>query len=238
MKSHSIPKSFFKKTKDNGKCILFQNGLKTQSGSFDPKEFMLCENCEKFLSRTYEAYGTRVLKNYKHTEKYHDHIVLNHLNYNKFYLYLMSILWRASISKATYYSDVNLGHGIEDILRTSILKQTTWLGNSNSFKLDHFIRISIYRISDSSGNVCDKIIKGVLSNICRYQALNNTNVTYYWICDGFIIFYYLYINEDIHITRALKLPSQLTHGSLQKIYKLEISENNILRRVFNILIRT
>ncbi|MBK0033293.1 hypothetical protein IBT47_13465 [Erwinia sp. S43] len=236
-KSHSIPRSFFAGIKEEGKCILVQNGISTLNGSFDPKEVMLCESCEGLFSREYEAYGTRVLKDYKNAIKFDDCIILKKFNYKRFYLYLISVLWRASIAMDKHYSDVSLGCEIEELLRAQILKNKISISDDDKFRLDHFIRISIYRITDSTKNVDDKIIKNVLSNICLHRDDSNNGVLYYWICDGFIIWYSFYLGKDINTTMALRLKSQLLNDRRQKILKIEITESIFLQRIFNTLIK-
>lgn len=235
-KSHSIPRTFFASIKQDGKCVIFENNESTLRGNFDPKEFMLCGDCESFLSKEYEAYGTKVLRGYKNVKKYEDNIVFSNFKYEKFYLYLVSILWRSSIANNEHYTEVSLGSEIEDLLRLCILRKSIRINKICQYKLDHFLRISIFRMIDSSKNVSDDVIKNILSNICIYRNNNIKGVTYYWLCDGFIIFYYFFVGDDIHQARALRLESQLTKGSHQKILKLEISSNKNLVTIFNNLI--
>jgi len=90
--SHVIPRSYFKRLKkENGKIVLFEDGIKSLVGNFDPKEPMLCRNCEQFLSINYEQYGIRVLRDHKNFRKNADHIIIGSFQYEKFYLYLLSI---------------------------------------------------------------------------------------------------------------------------------------------------
>lgn len=235
-KSHSIPRTFFAGIKEEGKCVIFENNESTLRGNFDPKEFMLCGDCEGFLSKEYEAYGTKVLRGYKNVRKYDNYIVFNNFRYERFYLYLISILWRASIANDEHYTEVRLGHEIEDLLRLCILRKKIRINDICNFKLDHFLRISVFRIIDSSKNISDDVIRNILSNICIYRDNNKKGVTYYWLCDGFIIFYCFFIGDDIHQLRALRFESQLIKGSHQKILKLEISSNKNLITIFNNLI--
>ena len=238
-KSHSIPRTFFAGIKEDGKCIIFEDKKAELKGNFDPKEFMLCGDCESFLSKEYEAYGTHVLRGYKDVKKYDDCVVFKNFKYERFYLYLISILWRASVAEDKHYTLVELGHGLEDFLRHSILRKKIKINDKSSLKLDHFIKISVYRMVDSTGNVSDAVIKNILSNIGIYPQTKNTNIksiTYFWLCDGFLIFYHLLLANDIHQTRALRFDSQLKKGSHQKISKIEISSEINLVNIFNGLI--
>lgn len=235
-KSHSIPRTFFAGIKEDGKCVIVENNAASLIGNFDPKEPMLCGDCELFLSKEYESYGTRLFREYKNVSKYDNCVVFSNFKYEKYYLYLISILWRSSIAKDEHYTGVNLGCEIENLLRHCILRKKIKINDKGNFRLDNLIRISVYRITDSTKNISDEIIRNLLSNICIYRDSKIPGVTYYWICNGFVIFYHFFSGNDIHSARALKLQSQLTKGSHQKILKIEIASNHNLRTIFNNLI--
>src|ERR1700733_10963482 len=89
---------------------------------------ILCRECESLLSR-YESYGKGVL--YGGMEGYHRRqgatkqylrmpaganlLQINGLDYKRFKLFLLSIVWRASISKREVFSRVSLGEHEERI---------------------------------------------------------------------------------------------------------------------------
>ncbi|CAM3823354.1 hypothetical protein [Rouxiella silvae] len=233
--SHSIPKSFFKRAKENGKLVLIQDGKKTIHGSFDPKEYMLCQDCEVFIEKNYEAYGTTVLRNHKKITKYEDHLILASFKYEKFYLYLLSILWRASLSTHNHYESVFCSEVLESLLRHCISNKKIEI-NSSGVRLDYFIRICVFRIIDSTGTIPEEIIRSLLSNFSQVAETNKEAVYWYWIVDGFIIFYYLSVENDEHSIRFTRLKSQLVKGSHQKIIKLDIKTDKVLLNVFSHLI--
>lgn len=94
---------------------------------------LLCEDCDnKLLGSIYEAYGHKVLYDLKQLPKDERPIFTagksldglgfihcSNLNYQKFKLFLLSILWRASISSRPFFNEIHLEHH-EDILRKMI----------------------------------------------------------------------------------------------------------------------
>ena len=83
---------------------------------------LLCKECEVQISR-YEQYAREVF----HREtlgvlEEPSRVVLTGINYTKFKLFQMSLLWRASITKRHEFAGVDLGsHG--ERMRRMILKE-------------------------------------------------------------------------------------------------------------------
>ena len=96
--SHIIPRSIFKSLKRKSGQLAKVNGVSGTplvKENSDLKEPLLCKNCEQFLSVSYEQYGTRLFKNPNGVTKKENHIEFANFEYEKYYLYLLSILWRA-----------------------------------------------------------------------------------------------------------------------------------------------
>lgn len=235
--SHIIPRSYFKRMKkDHGKIMVIQEGKKSIIGNFDPKEPMLCRDCEQFLSISYEHYGIRVLRDHKNFRKNSNHIVIASFQYERFYLYLISILWRASIAKHMHYDTVQGSDNLDDLLRYCIAQEKIRINKLSGLRLDHFIKISVFRIVDSTGNISDEIIKVLLSNFTQRRSDTFRGVMWYFIVEGFIIFYNFCVGKDLHEIRTMTFLSQLTKGSHQKIMKAEITQSKILTDLFNSII--
>ncbi|WP_205956867.1 hypothetical protein [Pantoea stewartii] len=236
--SHVIPRSYFKRLKkENGKIVVFEDGIKSLVGNFDPKEPMLCRNCEQFLSINYEQYGIRVLRDHKNFRKNADHIIIGSFQYERFYLYLLSILWRASIAKDAYYDTVQGTESLDDLFRHCIAEKKLRINKLSGLRLDHFIKVSVFRIVDSTFHISDEIIKDILSNFVQKISETHKGITWYFIVEGFIIYYNFFIGKDFHEARATKFLSQLKKGSHQKILKVEITQSKTLIDLFNSMIR-
>ncbi|MCH7949520.1 MAG: hypothetical protein IH875_03470 [Candidatus Dadabacteria bacterium] len=146
-KSHIIPQfmydqvlgkeGYFHKIKKNtnkeyssGKTI-----KKFQKGEYDRD--ILCAKCEnEVLCQRYEDYAAKVyqfinnkLESYRGikiepiTNEYADGNNINGIDYTKFKLFLLSILWRASISKRVFFGEVKLGNKHEEIIRKMIFDE-------------------------------------------------------------------------------------------------------------------
>jgi len=127
---HKIKKNTFKEY-SSGKTI-----KKFQTGEYDRD--ILCAKCEnEVLCQRYEDYAAKVyqlidskLKSFKGIKielitnkngvngKY-----INGIDYTKFKLFLLSILWRASISKRDFFDQVKLGNKHEEIIRKMIFDE-------------------------------------------------------------------------------------------------------------------
>lgn len=107
------PRRFNMLSTEPSKCNKFeQKGI---------REKLLCEKCEGKLSR-YEDHARRVLFGGHEIsiQKKPGMITIGKVDYCKFKLFLLSILWRAGVAKHDYFEQVKLGHH-ERILRQMIM---------------------------------------------------------------------------------------------------------------------
>lgn len=123
----------------NGKIEIYQKGV---------KEKMLCKNCEDILSK-YESYVRDLF--------YGNNGIINNkfynieVNYPKFKLFALSILWRASVAKDKSFKHVILGRNHEGKLRNMIL-----LGDPGKYyEYGFLLSFNI----DDEGKVIDDLIK-------------------------------------------------------------------------------
>lgn len=131
VKSHIIPRSFYKTLRDESKpySIYLEAGKEKnhekyyQSGIHDAE--IVCEACEK-LFNPFDTHGYQVLKKTLKTKKiYHDGdgypcaYFIENADYTKLKLFVLSMLWRAHVSSHKFFSHVNLGKHA-NILRSYI----------------------------------------------------------------------------------------------------------------------
>ncbi|WP_236790158.1 hypothetical protein [Aliivibrio fischeri] len=225
-KSHIIPRSYFKSLKSgHGQLvsIICDEDSIPKISNVDPKESLLCRECEQFISVNYERYGTRLFKSGHGVKRKKSYIELSGFKYTEYYLFLITILWRASVSTLDDFSNVKLGTNIEDLLANCIQNKSIKI--KTSLKLDHFIRISVLRVVDSSGNVDDDIIKKMMISFgCERGDSVKNGIMYYFMVDGFLIGYFLSTEKDIHKIRTFKMYAQLNNRPEIKIPKAEIKE--------------
>lgn len=129
-KSHIIPKSFFAPLRQENKAPLLLTDTKGEfpkkrpAGEYDSE--ILCKECEKTFD-AWDSYGKELLidqfenfERIEHGEGEFFYKVAKY-DYKKIKLFLVSILWRASVSKRKFYEKVNLGP-YEAIAKKMILK--------------------------------------------------------------------------------------------------------------------
>lgn len=119
-KAHIIPRSFFKAVRSNSKySILIQASKKEikkefkQAGIFDTS--ILCIECEARF-KSFDDHGYRVFTNvFKKPSVYLDSsgnpcaLLLPKVRYDLLKLFVLSLVWRASVSSLPFFSHVSLG---------------------------------------------------------------------------------------------------------------------------------
>ena len=82
------------------------------------REPLLCTKCEQHFSKNYEDYAARKIRHLPSTQhnKPGDIIYVSGVDYQKFKLFQISLLWRASVTSKREFSEVSLG-GHEERLR-------------------------------------------------------------------------------------------------------------------------
>ena len=124
--SHIIPEFFYRDSYDDKHkmSILKEQDPRIYRSFKGEYEKLLCPDCERFLNRTYENYfdnfwySKRTLPAYYH----HNIFVVKGIDWIKFRLLMLSILWRASISSRKTFSKISLGEH-EERIRVMIKNQ-------------------------------------------------------------------------------------------------------------------
>lgn len=108
----------------------FKRSRKLYTGEYESN--ILCENCDNNVIGQYETYAHKILyggklytgENIKFQNQKNEHGVVSTyakgVDYKKFKLFLLSVLWRASISSRDIYKQIDLGPH-EDIIRKMII---------------------------------------------------------------------------------------------------------------------
>ena len=224
--SHVFPRSYTKYLKrGNGQLVkvLVDEKTKPSKSNSDAKERLLCHKCEQFLSKYYENYGTRLFKNKKTIEELPTAIIYNNFQYKKFYLYLISILWRASLSTLENYAMVNLPQSINDLLRKSITHQKIEL--NAGMRVDDFIKIGVLKIFDKTGKIPENTISKIFLNINIEVTKNyHDGILYYFMIDGHLVLYYLYPAKSVKDAKSMQIIGQLENGPSIIVPKIDFGE--------------
>ncbi|WP_051901504.1 hypothetical protein [Methylotenera sp. L2L1] len=132
--SHIIPEFLYKTMYDDKHRFHVLSTIPEQRNSMLQKglsEKLLCAACESKLSK-WERYASLVLKGGLSlgVERSGNLVIITDIDYSKFKLFQLSILWRASVSTLPFFKNVNLGV-YEEKLRVMLVNSDA--GKSNDF---------------------------------------------------------------------------------------------------------
>jgi hypothetical protein len=124
--SHIVPNSIFSFVRDKTMNNRFYKiGGKTENIVQDgPKEYLLCDKCEQKIG-SYEKYYKEAVHLSRHgIEIIQDNriVIIGNLDYKKAKLFLLSVLWRMSISSLPQFANISLANN-EDVIRKIILEE-------------------------------------------------------------------------------------------------------------------
>jgi len=115
IEAHIIPKWAFKylypnkEDFDKRALILVRKNkpnLKRRIGSYDSN--ILCAKCDNFLGK-YDEYGKKVILDFPLESRSKEAYVIKNIDFSKFKIFLLSVLWRASISNLPEYKEFIIG---------------------------------------------------------------------------------------------------------------------------------
>jgi len=141
-KSHIIPEFFYRETKlydekhkmNKIEAKEYKNSKKVgRVPSGDYEGGILCADCDNKLIGGLEDYGRKVLfgglfneealgyKNLKNPTDGLEYTIITNVDYTKFKLFLLSILWRASITKREMFKEASLADADNEIIRKMLI---------------------------------------------------------------------------------------------------------------------
>ncbi len=225
-RSHIIPKFMVKNLFDGHKIhkIQSENGKIEQRGVCQAGEFesnILCQNCDNKILGTLERYASLIFYDgySKIIEQRKDidgmkYTYVAELNYVQFKLFLLSILWRSSISSRPIFQEVNLGVAHETKIRQMLLE------NNPGDQMDYPCLIMTYLNLDEFP-----------SAIVAQPSQMRVNGGYlYKIMVGGIIFVY-WISKHYIIPRQLKDCAINRMGELKIIHLMPQGAKNVINNM-------
>nr|WP_321281298.1 hypothetical protein [uncultured Vibrio sp.] len=227
-RSHVIPKSLLKDVKDGESQLhTFEHQALPSFSNSDPKELLMCRACEQFLSRNYEQYGTKLLKNRKNVIQHPDHIEFREFDYKKWYLYYLSIIWRASISSLNEFNNVDLG-GLNEVLKNCILNNTLLV--SDLISIDEFVVISMFRVTDKANKLPDAVIKKIMMHF--YGITEGEDHLFFFMANGFLIQYQVTTKFMYQKAQGFNR-TDIARNKHRYVKRLDITESRVLYENFN-----
>lgn len=237
-KSHIIPQSYYRRIKSGNGQLLKVRGDETTPPNLensDPKDRLLCHDCEQFIDKNYEKEGTQFFKPRSSTIVMPNYIKIKNFKYRIIYLYFLSILWRASESSLPQYKELTLGN-IAPLIRQCLINKS--LSISPQVRIDHFIKICVMRITEKSGTISDRLIKKCLLDIALEKGEElSEGFLFYFMIDGFLVCYLFEVVNSLELQKAARYLSQLEDRSTIKLQKVDISELSQLSSLFSTVTR-
>ena len=185
-KSHIIPEFMYQEMFDENHQIYkvpindTSKARKQFTGEYEKD--ILCSDCDSKIIGTFEDYASKVLyggrvskddklelTNYRN-EHGVVHTLIENIKYREFKLFLLSILWRASISSREFFKNVNLGEH-EELLRTKIYEGDPMNSQDypcviatlrNDVEYSKGLHIQPIQKSENSGIVVPFVISGTI----------------------------------------------------------------------------
>lgn len=233
-KSHIIPEFLYQGLFDAKHKMFYFKPFKVGTGEDFVKrpstgEYeggILCHDCEHRVLGQYESYARNIfystqLKAHErlHIEKKRTDeeifiIQVHNIDYRKFKIFLLSILWRASISSRPFFNSVKLGRH-EEVIRKMIYE-----GNAGAFS-DFPIFIATY--------LHNKTVSSDLISQPRRIEIMNSNTSYVFLISGF--FYTFYVAEKENIP-PLGLSMTIKPTGKLKILALTTEDTNDILKNF------
>ena len=224
--SHIIPRSYLKGLKSStGQTIEVDlNGvIRPKKQNFDPKSFLLCNDCEQYISQQYEKYCIEYLRNIKNYSDEGRYLIFSGFDFKNIYLYFISILWRASISDHQLFEKAKLG-GFEKYLKISIKNNSLIVGNYA--RIQDFIRITIYKIVDNNKILPEKFLDNIFINFFIEGEKDLLSLCF--VIEGYAICYSL---GDFRAKR--RLPDQITNRRFQVVPKISFENWPIISEIIS-----
>lgn len=245
--SHIIPEFLYKeikKTTGLKKIVILdkKNPDKKHYPKRAPKgeyeKGILCQNCDNNIIGGYEDYAAKVFNaeenednggiiishnNGSISRDIAPHFFVSNIDYKKFKLFCLSILWRASISKRNIFENIDLGPKHNEAIRKLILS-----GEPDDFDVYPIRLSSVIEAKQIDPNF-------ILSPYFHRNSRGIKMVTFF--ISGFVLSFFLYSKNH-------KISNDITEFSIRKNNTLIIPliperlASDMIRQLFNKLLKT
>lgn len=181
-KSHIIPDFLYEGIFDEDHFIYKVDLIKPERSGKKPTgvydKHILCSNCDNKVIGTYESYASKIFFGGKMKPESQpiferttpDRLDVKNLDYSKFKLFLLSILWRSHISNNDFFKLINLGPYAEKI-RTMIIENDPGVEEDFETCIIYYNEKSL----PSKSIVTPRKIK-YKGNTCYHFLINNMSI--------------------------------------------------------------
>lgn len=196
-RSHIVPRSIINRCKGGqGQLVTFSSdaSVSPELSNYDPKERLLCSQCEKFLDTTYERHGASLLfparkDRGKRLVRMPGYVKFKNFKYEDTYLFFLSIFWRASISSLSTFASITFGQALDKEIAASLREKTLSLRGS-SVRLDGFMRLVMVKLTDPTGQLTDEWFRNTMIGV-NTEAGECSDLLVYFGVGGFLVGFYI-----------------------------------------------
>ncbi len=220
--SHIIPNSFIKKVRRGSPqlVVIRTDDSIPKYDNANPREKMLCSDCEQYFSSAFENYGISLLRRSKNIVKGNKNVVVYNYDYKRFYLYCLSIFWRMAKSNLIEFKDVTLPENILDAINHCLLNNTIHF--KNEIRIDNFINIDVVRVYDPKSDQRTYLLSNILCPCHIRHNQDEYKVSFF--AEG--LFYTLSINLDL---KQININKGLSRGQALKFKRVDYRSIDDLR---------
>lgn len=226
-RSHILPKSFTRRLRNGASQIIWEKiGLppKALKANGEFAEPLLCECCEGLIKRNYEDYGTRLFVDKQHIIESADHIAITEFDYEKYFLFVISILWRGSVSSLEIYDSLKPAAYGDEPLKYCLLENTLRAPPPVSVRLDSFSKIAVKKVVDRTLEIPQESIDQaiLIPTLTRCESAEKA-MHFYFMVDGFFVSMML-VSPDSTDLAGWRPHGHLFDGPIQEIPKVPLYE--------------
>lgn len=224
--SHILPRAFFKKAKGSGAQLVrlnSQHAIEPKLENGDWVEELLCPNCEHFLNDNYESSQIRFLRNHKNTHKSHQKLTFRRFDFNRMYLFWLSIIWRASVSSLDSFETVALGPQLNEMMRRLIHSQTTYI---DGVCVSEILQIGLMKVLPEDG-MDSEIVNNVITS--PLLKSNDDSFTYTMLVEGFLVAFHFGTGLSPNLSKNF---GQLKKSLFLRIPRLQIHQSVDASEIF------
>lgn len=222
-KSHIIPEFMYQRLFDSNHKLRHFNPIEMSKGegfvkkpsSGEYEGGLLCQKCESEIIGSYESYATKAMyggqlpaeespicENFFNQDNV-KYSVCKNISYKKYKLFLLSILWRASISKRQMFNEISLGPHEE------VIRKMVYEGNPGE--------VSDYPIAMYTFFRDNSITKDVIAHPQK-RKVKSGHTTNVFIIAGTI--YMFYVNSSQHTIPNLILNDTIKPNNQMTLYHI------------------
>ena len=230
--SHILPKSFTRRMRAGApqvKWVVVKDKPRALTSNGEYTDHLLCKSCESMLSKNYEDYGTQLFVNKRNIDENNRHIFFTNFEYQKYYLFIVSILWRASVSSLETYRHIQWFSELSNIFKSCILQNTLQIHPPHPIRLDDFVKISILKIIDHAEVIPQETLNSLILGLNFESGDHEDSGThYYFMVDGFLVVIHLFpLNSSL--LKQWRPSGVLRNRIFQKIPKVSFCSISQLR---------